>query len=155
MACSPFLLTHILSLISRLALIGADRNRSQAESMRDPFAKGRWLAWRVVQAQVLAGLLVAALAAVFTRSPPVAVAVLWGAASVAVAQTLFAWRQMQGVAAVQTMLRRFYGAAAWKWLVFFALFALGLVVLHLPAGGLLTGLIAAQIAGTGALIRYG
>ncbi|MBK9653982.1 MAG: hypothetical protein IPO66_00385 [Rhodanobacteraceae bacterium] len=59
------------------------------------------------------------------------------------------------MAAVQTMLRRFYGAAAWKWLVFFALFALGLVVLHLPAGGLLTGLIAAQIAGTGALIRYG
>lgn len=123
--------------------------------MRDPFAKGRWLAWRVVQAQALAGLLAAALAAAFTQSPAVAFAVLWGAFSVALAQAVFARRQMQGVAAVQTMLRRFYGAAAWKWLVFFALFALGLVVLHLPAGGLLTGLIAAQIAGTGALIRYG
>ncbi len=33
--------------------------------------------------------------------------------------------------------------------------ALGLVVLRLPAGGLLAGLIAAQIAGTLGLIRYG
>jgi len=123
--------------------------------MRDPFANGRRLAWRVVQAQALAGLLAAALAAMTVRSPLVVGAVFWGAASVALAQMVFAQRQMQGVAAVQTMLRRFYGAAAWKWLVFFALFALGLVVLHLPAGGLLTGLIAAQIAGTGALIRYG
>ncbi|HWS26059.1 MAG TPA: hypothetical protein VN259_05720 [Xanthomonadales bacterium] len=123
--------------------------------MRDPFANGRRLAWRVVQAQALAGLLAAALAAMTVRSPLVVGAVFWGAASVALAQMVFARRQMQGVAAVQTMLRRFYGAAAWKWLVFFALFALGLVVLHLPAGGLLTGLIAAQIAGTGALIRYG
>lgn len=103
----------------------------------------------------MAGLLIALPALVFAQSPMFAVAVLWGAASVAIAQGVFARRQLQGVAAVQTMLRRFYGAAAWKWLVFFALFALGLVVLHLPAGGLLTGLIAAQIAGTGALIRYG
>lgn len=123
--------------------------------MQDPFAKGRLLARRVVQAQVLAGLLIAVPALVFTQSPMMAVAVFWGAVSVALAQIVFARRQLQGVAAVQTLLRRFYGAAAWKWLVFFALFALGLVVLHLPAGGLLTGLIAAQIAGTGALIRYG
>ena len=40
-------------------------------------------------------------------------------------------------------------------LVLFALFALGLVVLRLPAGGLLAGLVAAQIAGTLGLIRYG
>ena len=123
--------------------------------MQDPFAKGRLLARRVVQAQVLAGLLIAVPASLFAQSPMLAVAVLWGAASVAIAQGVFARRQLQGVAAVQTLLRRFYGAATWKWLVFFALFALGLVVLHLPAGGLLTGLIAAQIAGTGALIRYG
>lgn len=123
--------------------------------MQDPFAKGRLLARRVVLAQLMAALLIAALALAYTQSPMQAVAVFWGAASVAAAQVVFARRQMQGVAAVQTLLRRFYGAAAWKWLVFFALFALGLVVLHLPAGGLLTGLIAAQIAGTGALIRYG
>jgi F0F1-type ATP synthase assembly protein I len=121
----------------------------------DPFARGRQLARRVVQMQLLAGVVLAALAWAATRSPQLAAAVVWGAASLAVAQGVFARRQMQGVVAVQTMLRRFYGAAAWKWLVFFALFALGLVVLHLPAGGLLAGLIAAQIAGTGALIRYG
>ena len=73
----------------------------------------------------------------------------------AAASMVFAWRQMQGVAGASVMLRRFYGAAAWKWLVFFTLFAIGLVVLHLPAGGLLAGLIAAQLAGTWALIRYG
>lgn len=53
------------------------------------------------------------------------------------------------------LLRRFYGAAAWKWLVLFALFAIGLLLMRLPAGGLLGGLIAAQFAGTWALVRYG
>jgi hypothetical protein len=109
----------------------------------------------MVQVQLLTGAVLAALAWGVTRTPEMAVGVAWGAASLAFAQALFARRQLQGVAAVATMLKRFYGAAAWKWLVFFALFALGLVVLRLPAGGLLTGLIAAQIAGTGALIRYG
>lgn len=109
----------------------------------------------MVQAQLLAGAATAALGWFATGSPAMAFGVLWGAASLAGAQAVFAWRQLQGVAAVPTMLRRFYGAAAWKWLVFFALFALGLVVVRLPAGGLLVGLIAAQIAGTGALIRYG
>lgn len=123
--------------------------------MHDPYARGRLLARRVVQAQLLTGAVLAALAWVLTRTPEMAVGVAWGAASLALAQAVFARRQLQGVAAVATMLKRFYGAAAWKWLVFFALFALGLVVLRLPAGGLLTGLIAAQIAGTGALIRYG
>lgn len=104
---------------------------------------------------MLAGVVLAALAFVVTRTPEMAAGVFWGAASLAVAQGVFARRQLQGVVAVPTMLKRFYGAAAWKWLVFFALFALGLVVLRLPAGGLLIGLIAAQIAGTGALIRYG
>jgi hypothetical protein len=109
----------------------------------------------MVQAQLLAGAAVAALVYAATRMPEMAVGVFWGAGSLAVSQVVFARRQLQGVAAVHTMLRRFYGAAAWKWLIFFALFALGLVVLRLPAGGLLSGLIAAQVAGTGALIRYG
>ena len=123
--------------------------------MHDPFASGRRLAGRVVQAQVLAGVVFAALSWAGTRSAEVAIAVVWGAASMAAAQAVFARRQMQGVAAVPTLLRRFYGAAVWKWLIFFALFALGLVVLRLPAGGLLGGLIAAQFAGTWALLRYG
>jgi hypothetical protein len=109
----------------------------------------------MVQVQLLTGAVLATLAWVATRTPELAGGVAWGAASLAIAQAVFARRQLQGVAAVPTMLKRFYGAAAWKWLVFFALFAVGLVVLRLPAGGLLSGLIAAQIAGTGALIRYG
>ena len=122
--------------------------------MQSPFATGRRLATRVVQAQLVTGT-VLALVALLTLGSAAAIAVIWGAVSIALAQAVFAFRQMQGLAAVTTMLRRFYGAAAWKWLVFFALFALGLVVLQLPAGGLLAGLIAAQIAGTWALIRYG
>ena len=122
--------------------------------MQSPFATGRRLATRVVQAQLVTGT-VLALVALLTLGSAAAIAVFWGAVSIALAQAVFAFRQMQGLAAVTTMLRRFYGAAAWKWLVFFALFALGLVVLQLPAGGLLAGLIAAQIAGTWALIRYG
>ncbi len=109
----------------------------------------------MVQAQLLAGVVVAGLVYTATGMPQMAVGVFWGAGSLAVSQLVFARRQLRGVAAVHTMLRRFYGAAAWKWLIFFALFALGLVVLRLPAGTLLGGLIAAQIAGTGALIRYG
>lgn len=109
----------------------------------------------MVQLQLLAGVVIAAVSWAVTQLPSQAFAVVWGAASLAVAQMVFARRQMQGVTAVATMLKRFYGAAVWKWLVFFALFALGLVGLRLPAGGLLTGLIAAQVAGTGALIRYG
>jgi len=122
--------------------------------VQSPFATGRRLAGRVVQAQFAVGMAVA-LVILLAKGSEMAIAVIWGAASIALAQAVFAFRQMQGVAAVTTMLRRFYGAAAWKWLVFFALFALGLVVLRLPAGGLLAGLIAAQIAGTWALIRYG
>ncbi len=84
-----------------------------------------------------------------------AAAVVWGSAAVAAAHAMFARRQLQGMATVQTMLRRFYSAAAWKWLVVFALFMLGLTLLRLPAGGLITGFIAAQMAGTWALLRYG
>lgn len=123
--------------------------------VQDPYAKGRRLAWKVVQLQCWAGVLCAAALWLTSGRLDVGLGALWGAGSVAVAQAVFAWRQMQGVAAVSTLLRRFYGAAAWKWLVLFALFALGLVVLRWPAGGLLTGLIAAQIAGTLGLIRYG
>jgi F0F1-type ATP synthase assembly protein I len=142
-------------LISRPALVAANRNGDRVSRVHDPYAKGRLLARRMAQLQLLTGAALAALVWVVTRAPEMAVGVAWGAASLALAQAVFARRQLQGVAAVATMLKRFYGAAAWKWLVFFALFALGLVVLRLPAGGLLTGLIAAQIAGTGALIRYG
>lgn len=84
-----------------------------------------------------------------------AAAVAWGAGAVAAAHAMFARRQLRGMATVQTMLRRFYSAAAWKWLVVFALFMLGLTLLRLPAGGLITGFIAAQMAGTWALLRYG
>lgn len=123
--------------------------------MHDPFARGRRLVRRVVQAQGIVGALLAlaTFAAGFGLAPSLAVA--WGALSVALAQALAGWRQLQGVAAVETMLRRFYGGAAWKWMALFALFAAGLVGLGLPAGGLLAGLIAAQIAGTWALLRYG
>lgn len=155
LGCQYFPSTHILPLIFRPALVAEDRNRHRVSRVHDPYVRGRLLARRMVQAQLLAGVAIAALAWSATGSPAMAAGVLWGAASLAGAQAVFAWRQLQGVAAVPTMLRRFYGAAAWKWLVFFALFALGLVVLRLPAGGLLIGLIAAQIAGTGALIRYG
>lgn len=123
--------------------------------MHDPYAKGRSLAWKVVMLQCWVGISIAVLAWLASGRVDLGSGVLWGAGSVAAAQAVFAWRQMQGVAAVATLLRRFYGAAAWKWLVLFALFALGLVVLRLPAGGLLAGLIAAQIAGTLGLIRYG
>ena len=120
--------------------------------MHDPYAKGRNLAWKVVQLQCWVGASFAVLVGLASGRVDLGLGALWGAGSVAAAQAVFAWRQMQGVAAVATLLRRFYGAAAWRWLV---LFALGLVVLRLPAGGLLAGLIAAQIAGTLGLIRYG
>ena len=89
------------------------------------------------------------------HSPAMAFAVFWGAASVAAGYGVFARRQMAGVAGVKTLLRRFYGAAAWKWLVLFALFALGLTIARLPPLGLLAGLIVAQLAGTLALLKYG
>jgi hypothetical protein len=123
--------------------------------VHDPFAAGHLLARRVVQAQIVIGSLLAIAVCVASQQLLLALAVFWGAGSVAAGHWMFARRQMQGVAAVPTMLRRFYRAAAWKWLVLFALFALGLVGLRLPAGGLLTGLIAAQMAGTWALLRYG
>lgn len=123
--------------------------------MHDPFAKGRRLVWRVVQAQGFVGAVLALATWLAGGGAAATLAVAWGAYSVTLAQALAGTRQMQGVAAVDTMLRRFYGAAAWKWLVLFALFALGLIGLKLPAGGLLAGLIAAQIAGTWALLRYG
>jgi F0F1-type ATP synthase assembly protein I len=121
--------------------------------VQDPFAGGRTLARRVVQVQAAAGA-VFALAAL-AHSPEMALAVLWGAASVAAGYAVFARAQMAGVAGVKTLLRRFYGAAAWKWLVLFTLFALGLAIARLPPLGLLGGLIGAQLAGTLALLKYG
>ena len=121
--------------------------------MRDPFAGGRLLATRVVKSQAIAGALCALLA--LAHSPTMALAVLWGAASVAAGFGVFAWRQMIGVAGVSTLMRRFYGAAAWKWLVLFTLFVSGLTVAQLPPSGLLGGLICAQLAGTLALLKYG
>lgn len=123
--------------------------------MHDPFARGRRLVWRVVQAQGIVGTLLALVSFAAGLGLAPSLAAIWGAFSVALAQALAGWRQMRSVAAVETMLWRFYGAAAWKWMALFALFVLGLVGLELPAGGLLAGLIAAQIAGTWALLRYG
>lgn len=123
--------------------------------MHDPFAAGRLLARRVVQTQLWTGLLLAALVLAASQDAQLAAAVAWGTVAVASAHAMFARRQLQGMATVQTLLRRFYSAAAWKWLVVFALFMLGLTLLRLPAGGLITGFIAAQIAGTWALLRYG
>lgn len=153
--CGHFLSPHILSLIFRPALVAVVCNSTGVSRVHDPYAKGRSLAWKVVQLQCWAGALFAAALSLASGRMDLGLGALWGAGSVAAAQAAFAWRQMQGVAAVAKLLRRFYGAAAWKWLVLFALFALGLVVLRLPAGGLLAGLIAAQIAGTLGLIRYG
>lgn len=123
--------------------------------MRDPYAGGRRLARYVALAQLWAAVLGAVIAAWWSQSLSAAVAVAWGAGSVAAGGAVFAWRQMQGVAGVNTLLRRFYGAAAMKWLVLFAVFAIGLIVVRLPAGGLLAGLIGAQLAGIWALLRYG
>jgi len=108
-----------------------------------------------VQTQLWTGLLLAALVLAASQDAQLAAAVAWGTVAVASAHAMFARRQLQGMATVQTLLRRFYSAAAWKWLVVFALFMLGLTLLRLPAGGLITGFIAAQIAGTWALLRYG
>lgn len=123
--------------------------------MRDPYAGGKRLAGHVALAHLWAAVLGAVIAAWWSQSLSVALAVAWGAGSVAAGSAVFAWRQMRGVAGVNTLLRRFYGAAAWKWLVLFSVFAFGLVVVRLPAGGLLAGLIGAQLAGTWALLRYG
>lgn len=121
--------------------------------MQDPFSGGRFLARRVVQVQAIAG--AAAALAALAHSPSMAIAVFWGAASVAAGYGVFAWRQMAGVVGVKTLLRRFYGAAALKWLVLFTLFALGLTVARLPPLGMLGGLVCAQLAGTLALLKFG
>jgi F0F1-type ATP synthase assembly protein I len=75
--------------------------------------------------------------------------------SVALAQAVFAWVQWRDrMASVRTMVRRFFAGAAWKWVVLFGLFALGLSF-QLSPPAMLAGLIVALMAGTGALIRYG
>jgi hypothetical protein len=122
--------------------------------MHDPFAGGRRLARQVLRAQVLATALAAAAALALSGSPLVAAGLAWGGGAVMAGAWMFARRQMAGVASATTLLRRFYGAAAWKWLVLFALYALGMVVLGLPAVAMFSGLLAAQAAGTWALIRY-
>ncbi len=123
--------------------------------MIDPFAGGKRLAVRMLCVQLAAvGLsCIVALMAIGSLSSMTAVA--WGGASVILAQAVFAWRQFAGVAPAATMLRRFFGAAAWKWLLLFAVFGTGLIALKLPAGGMLAGLITAQLAGMWALLRYG
>ena len=108
-----------------------------------------------MQTQLWTGGLMAVTIYAVSLDGALAAAAAWGAAAVAAAQAMFARRQLRGMTTVQTMLRRFYSAAAWKWLVVFALFMLGLTLLRLPAGGLITGFIAAQMAGTWALLRYG
>lgn len=121
--------------------------------MQDPFSGGRSLARRVVQVQVLTGAAVAI--AALAHSSGMALAVFWGAGSVAAGHGVFAWRQMAGVVGVSTLLRRFYAAAASKWLVLFTLFALGLTIAELPPLGLLGGLVCAQLAGALALMKFG
>lgn len=112
------------------------------------------MARQVLRAQALATALAAAVALALSGSPLVAAGLAWGGGAVMAGAWMFAHRQMAGVASATTLLRRFYGAAAWKWLVLFALYALGMVVLGLPAVAMLSGLLAAQAAGTWALIRY-
>ncbi|MEZ5442434.1 MAG: hypothetical protein R3F15_13205 [Lysobacterales bacterium] len=123
--------------------------------MFDPFAGGKRLAQRTLRVQVLATLLTASVAAVWTQSLLAGLAAIWGGMAVVLGQALFAWRQFAGMAPAAAMLRRFFGAAALKWLVLFAVFGTGLIGLGLPAAGLLVGLIAAQLAGMWALLRYG
>lgn len=122
--------------------------------MHDPFAGGRCLARQMLRAQALATVLAVSVALVMSGSSLVAAGVVWGGVAVMAGAWVFARRQMARVASATTLLRRFYGAAAWKWLVLFALYALGFVVLGLPAVAILSGLLAAQAAGTWALIRY-
>lgn len=121
----------------------------------DPFAGGRRLAWRVLQTQSICTAVAALLAVALGHPLAVCLAVLWGGLAVVLGQAVFAWRQFAGLAPAASLLRRFFGAAALKWLLLFAVFGTGLVVLALPAGGLLVGLITAQLAGMWALLRYG
>lgn len=123
--------------------------------MMDPYADVRRLAARVVHVQLAAIVLACVVAGLVLASATVVLAVAWGGASVALAQWVFARRQFAGVAPAAQLLRRFFGAAAWKWLLLFAVFGTGLVLLKLPAGSLLAGLITAQLAGMWALLRYG
>jgi hypothetical protein len=123
--------------------------------MNDPYAGVRRLAARVLYVQLTAVALACLVAGLVTASGRVLLAVAWGGASVALGQLVFARRQFAGVAPAAQLLRRFFGAAAWKWLLLFAVFGTGLVLLKLPAGSLLAGLITAQLAGMWALLRYG
>lgn len=123
--------------------------------MRDPYSGARQLAKRMALLQVAATVVVTLLALALTQSMATAVAVCWGGLAMVAGQGVFALRQFSGLAPVSRLLQRFFAAAALKWLVLFAVFGAGLVLLRLSPGALLAGLMTAQLAGIWALLRYG
>ena len=124
-------------------------------SVKDPFAEGKRLAVRVMWWQMSAIITVALAALVVRGDLTATIAVLVGGLAAAAGHGVFALRHFAGIDSVSRMLNRFFGAAAIKWLVLFLVFGSGLVVLKLPGGAMLVGLITAQLAGTWALLRYG
>lgn len=124
-------------------------------SLIDPFVEGKRLAVRVLLTQVITVLALSLGVWVFGWGLSPAIAVAWGGSSVAAGQGVFSLRHFAGIDSASRMLTRFFGAAALKWLVLFVVFGCGLILLELPPGELLAGLITAQLAGTWALLRYG
>jgi len=124
-------------------------------SLIDPFVEGKQLAVRVLLWQVLTVLTLAIAIFALDWGVTAAVAAVWGGSAVIAGQGVFSLRHFSRIDSAPRMLNRFFGAAALKWLVLFAVFGCGLVWLKLPAGELLAGLIVAQLAGTWAFLRYG
>lgn len=127
---------------------------AEPASRREPYAKLRELARRLVQAQLLIGLLTALLAAYWGWWA--SLSALFGAWVIAGGSALFAWRHIgTGVAPAGVLLRRFYGAALWKWVWVLLALWFGFAVLQLAPLPLLGGLLMAQATGFWNLVRHG
>lgn len=123
--------------------------------MKHPFAEGKQLASRVLRVQLVVTLALPALALLLAQPARLTLGMFWGGLAVVAGNGVFALRHFARIDHAPRLLRRFFAAAALKWLVLFLVFGSGLVLLQLPGGALLAGLITAQLAGTWALLRYG